>query len=290
MNVSETYGINIINGAQNNKYSNTVFGQIPTKSSYYPEHPSLIHTTSKDTFNPKISPLNKGKTQKAISQTQDKIYTRLFPEKFILKYANHNFLSNAIKNNPQIATLLQKEGLKINIEPQNVTKIIHSHLIPTMHYSREIMRNSGEYFSAQDYEHMCQAALIHDIGKALIPNTILNKPTTLTPKEREIVKLHNDIGYEILKSTNLSPKVLSMVQNHHGYGQIYPKDSLTQILTIADIYSALKEKRAYKKALTDKEAFEILSQGVNAGDFNIHYVKSLKKAIQNNISPQLISV
>jgi HD-GYP domain-containing protein (c-di-GMP phosphodiesterase class II) len=67
------------------------------------------------------------------------------------------------------------------------------------------------------YLYLTQAALLHDIGKVFIPSEILNKKGKLTPKEREIVQLHNRLSYEILKTTDLNPKVAQLAYEHHDY-------------------------------------------------------------------------
>ena len=244
------------------------------------QEPSAIPARPKsDTYTPSVSRTPIPASQKLISDAQDKLFCKILPEKFIEKYTNREFLEKAVKNNPNIAELVKKEGIALKIEPQNINAIVKSHLIPTAKYVQAIMQNSGEYYTPTDYDYMTQAALIHDVGKALIPSEILNKKEQLTTKEREIIKLHNDLGYELLRSSYLSPRVLTLIQNHHGYGQKYPKDSMAQILTVADIYSALKENRAYKKPMSDEQAFKILEEGAAAGDYNINYVNSLKRAI-----------
>ncbi len=231
-----------------------------------------------DTFTLQTAPPQKSYSEKIFSNFNDRLLTKFLPEKFVDKYANANFLQQAVDNNPKIKQMLAEHNLDAKIVPQNVTSIVKNHLIPTMVYAKEIMDKSGEYFTPDDYEKMSQAALLHDIGKALIPAEILNKKETLTKEEREIIKMHSELGYEILKSSNLSPKVLKMVKNHHDYGQPHVKDSLTQILTVADIYSALKEKRAYKKAMSNEEAFSILDKNSSNGDFEKLYVNALKNS------------
>lgn len=238
-----------------------------------------------DTFTPQTAPPQKSYSEKVFSNFNDRLLTKFLPEKFVGKYANANFLQQAVDNNPKIKQMLSEHNLDAKIVPQNVTSIVKNHLIPTMVYAKEIMDKSGEYFTPDDYEKMSQAALLHDIGKALIPAEILNKKETLTKEEREIIKMHSELGYEILKSSNLSPKVLKMVKNHHDYGQPHVKDSLTQILTVADIYSALKEKRAYKKAMSNEEAFNILDKNSSNGDFEKLYVNALKNS-QNFAQPK----
>ena len=240
----------------------------------------LAPQPAQDVYTSSINITPSPASQKFISELQDKLFSKVFPEKFIQKYTNPEFLKQAIKNNPRVSQLLAQEGLAVRIEPQNINSIIKSHLIPTANYARLIMQNSGEYFTQADYDQMLQAALIHDVGKALIPSEILNKKEQLTQKEREIIKLHNDLGYELLRSTSLNPRILMLIQNHHGYGhQYFPKDSMSQILTVADIYSALKEPRPYKPAMADEQAFKILEEGSARGDYSINYVNSLKRAL-----------
>lgn len=244
------------------------------------DYRSLAVPQKQDVYTSSVKPEPTPASQKIISDVQDKLFAKIFPEKYIQKYTNPEFLKKAVQNNPNIAKLLGQEGLNVRIEPQNINSIIKSHLIPTSQYARAIMENSGEYFTQNDYNLMLQAALIHDVGKALIPSEVLNKKGPLTPKEREIIKLHNDLGYELLRSSRLNPRILMLIQNHHGYGQQnFPKDSMSQILTVADIYSALKEPRPYKPAMSNEQAFKILEEGAARGDYSINYVNSLKRAL-----------
>lgn len=265
--------------------NNTNISTAPKQNIFVSGQPGMPEPLNKDTFTSQVATNPITPQQKYILEAQDKLLARVLPEKFIQKYSRREFLERAAKANPKVAQLLKKEGLDVKIEPENMLAITKSHLIPTSKYARAIMQNSGEYYTQNDYDIMLEASLIHDLGKALIPSEILNKQGALTPKEREIVKLHNDLGFELLRATTLSPKVLSLIQNHHGYGQKYPKDSMSQILTVADIYSALKEERPYKKAMSDEQAFEILEQGAHAGDYNINYVNSLKKAVMAEKQP-----
>jgi putative nucleotidyltransferase with HDIG domain len=106
-------------------------------------------------------------------------------------------------------------------------------------------------FSKPDVKRLGMAATLHDIGKARIPLSILDKPGRLDPAEEEIMRRHPVIGCELLKDTSgVSPEILDGVRHHHEYldGSGYP-DALTapaisdlvRLLTISDIFAALIE-------------------------------------------------
>jgi putative nucleotidyltransferase with HDIG domain len=122
--------------------------------------------------------------------------------------------------------------------------------------------------SAADLRLLTATALVHDIGKAQIPLAILNKPGRLSDDEFAIMREHAAIGYDMLKAQPDVPRATLLgVRHHHEYldGSGYPDglagdaiDALTRTLTIADIYGALIEKRAYKKPRTPAEAMPVL--------------------------------
>ena len=60
-----------------------------------------------------------------------------------------------------------------------------------------------------------QAAMFHDFGKVLIPDKVLNKKGALNDKEREIMNIHSELGFELLKTQNISPKALELIKYHH---------------------------------------------------------------------------
>jgi putative nucleotidyltransferase with HDIG domain len=119
-----------------------------------------------------------------------------------------------------------------------------------------------------DVKRLGMAATLHDIGKARIPLSILDKPGRLDPREEEIMKQHPVIGYELLKDlSGISPEILDGVRHHHEYldGSGYP-DALTapgisdlvRLLTISDIFAALIELRPYRPAMSCQDAYKIL--------------------------------
>ena len=189
---------------------------------------------------------------------KDDILAKCLPNSFIAKYLNSGFINKQIQNNPKIQEILNAKGLAVNANLHNVLEIINSHLIPTYTYAKLIMKESGINFSPEDYTIMEQASLLHDIGKIFIPAEILNKKENLTQKEREIIGLHDILGVELLKNTQLNPKVLTLIDSHHKCDGINDNSILTQILKIADIYSALKENRSYKMSMNEEDTFKVL--------------------------------
>ena len=132
-----------------------------------------------------------------------------------------------------------------------------------------------------------EGALLHDFGKVLIPPEILNKNGRLTEEEHQIMRLHTEIGYQLLKNTITDNEVLSLVQNHHNniFNRHFVPDINVQILNIADKYSALTEERVYKKAYTPQQALTIIYKDVQNGKIHPFLYNALAKSILDK-SPQ----
>ena len=123
-------------------------------------------------------------------------------------------------------------------------------------------------FSDLDVKRLGIAATLHDIGKAHIPLSILDKPDRLDPGEEEIMRSHPVIGYELLKNIeDITPEILDGVRHHHEYldGSGYPDgltapqiSDLVRLLTISDIFAALIESRPYRPAMPRQTAYKIL--------------------------------
>jgi putative nucleotidyltransferase with HDIG domain len=140
-------------------------------------------------------------------------------------------------------------------------------------------------FSSLDVKRLGIAATLHDIGKARIPLSVLDKPDRLDPGEEEIMRRHPVIGHELLKDiADISPEVLDGVRHHHEYldGSGYPDgltapqiSDLVRLLTISDIFAALIESRPYRPAMPRQTAYKIL-RGMDG-----KLERSLVKAFRN---------
>jgi len=112
------------------------------------------------------------------------------------------------------------------------------------------------------------AALLHDVGKLAIPEHILNKPGRLTPAEFDIMKRHAPIGADILAVIGLPYDVAPIVRHHHeswdgtGYPDGLSGDRIpigARIIAVVDCFDALTSDRPYRPRMTDRDAFQILS-------------------------------
>lgn len=114
--------------------------------------------------------------------------------------------------------------------------------------------------------------LLHDIGKIVIEENLLNKPEKLTDEEWEQIKRHPEIGYRILSTVNEFSEMAEYVLAHHERvdGGGYPKGLKgeqipiqSRIIAIADTYDAMVSQRSYRNALLEEVAIKELK--LNAG-------------------------
>jgi HD-GYP domain-containing protein (c-di-GMP phosphodiesterase class II) len=117
------------------------------------------------------------------------------------------------------------------------------------------------------------AGLLHDVGKIGIRDTVLRKPASLTPEEKEHIQQHVNIGYSILANLRQIRNLLPGVLYHHERidGKGYPDGLageniplMARILAVADAYDAMSNARPYRDALTCRRVEEILTQGAGS--------------------------
>lgn len=116
---------------------------------------------------------------------------------------------------------------------------------------------------------LAQGAIVHDIGKMEIPDSILNKPDRLTPEERAIIERHPASGHGMGKLLGLMQDELDVIRHHHERhdGKGYP-DRLTgeqvpllaRILAVADVYDALTSNRSYRAAWSHEQAISLIQE------------------------------
>ena len=110
-------------------------------------------------------------------------------------------------------------------------------------------------------------ALLHDVGKIVVPGAILNKPGPLTAEERAVMQSHPMAGVEMLADIDFPWDILPMVRHHHeqwnggGYpdglaGEEIPLSA--RILCVADVYDALTSARPYRPAYNHAQAIEAM--------------------------------
>jgi HD-GYP domain-containing protein (c-di-GMP phosphodiesterase class II) len=109
-----------------------------------------------------------------------------------------------------------------------------------------------------------EASLLHDIGKIAIEKEILNKPGPLTKREFERIIHHPDIGSRILNQSRAFRSLVPAIRHHHERyaGGGYPNPKMkkrriplyARIISIADAWDAMRSDRAYRRALTRRQA------------------------------------
>lgn len=121
--------------------------------------------------------------------------------------------------------------------------------------------------SKKFYEEIGRVASLHDVGKIGIDRSILKKPGKLTEEEFKVIKEHPEIGYEIIKKSGVSIMAENIARYHHekwngsGYpcglkGLEIPLEA--RIVSVVDVYDALRQKRVYKDGFTHEKAIEII--------------------------------
>jgi putative nucleotidyltransferase with HDIG domain len=158
------------------------------------------------------------------------------------------------------------EALALAIDAKD--QVTHGHIRRVQRYAMALADALGVKDEKQ-LDAIRAAALLHDTGKLAVPEYILNKPGPLTAAEFERMKVHADVGADILKSIDFPYPVEPIVRHHHeawngsGYptglkGQQIPLGA--RILSVVDCYDALTSDRPYRPRMTRHRAEEELRE------------------------------
>ncbi len=138
-------------------------------------------------------------------------------------------------------------------------------------------------------EEFLLAALLHDIGKLGVSNSILDKPSKLDDREFATIKMHPAFSDEILSRVQAFADIAPIARGHHerldgkGYPDGLSGNSIsldTRIVTVADIFDALTADRPYRAAMPQAKAFSIMDDLVsNAIDPDCY--KALKSSVSD---------
>ena len=129
-------------------------------------------------------------------------------------------------------------------------------------------------FAAADCAELKRAALLHDIGKLSVPNSVLDKPGPLDPQEWEQVRLHPYYTQRILEHIAGFERLATVAALHHerldgrGYYHGYPAELIplaSQVIATADVYDALTAARPYRHALPEDVALELMAKDRGTG-------------------------
>jgi PAS domain S-box-containing protein len=174
---------------------------------------------------------------------------------------------------------------EISLEQENLENLMDivtamAHLIESRDPStgthcsnvQRISLSIGKTMGLNDVElkDLSIAAIIHDIGKIGIPESILNKPERLTEAEFSIIQRHPQIGYDSIKHVKRLQNVSEAIRDHHEHynGKGYPNgkkkeelSTISKILAVADVFEALTSDRVYRGAMSVEQAISIIQAG-----------------------------
>jgi len=132
------------------------------------------------------------------------------------------------------------------------------------------------------------AGMYHDVGKAKIPESILNKPGKLTEAEFNVMKAHPLEGFRIMKGQKgLDPEIIRAVVEHHERhdGSGYPRGirgedigRFSRIIAVVDVYDALTSRRVYKDAMAPAKALGMMYQWRDK-DFTPHAIENFIRCV-----------
>lgn len=143
-------------------------------------------------------------------------------------------------------------------------------------------------FNKQRLMEMGVGALLHDIGKMMIPDEVLAKPNKLTEDEFELVKEHSKLGYEMMKGMkNISDASCDVALHHHerfdgmGYPDHLKNDGThvyAKIVGLCDVFDALTSDKIYGNKISPFNAMEYIINSIDIR-FDVHVVKVLIKVV-----------
>ena len=158
------------------------------------------------------------------------------------------------------------QAISLTIEKRDPHTAGHQRRVAKL--SRAIATDMG--FSWDRIEGIRMAAAIHDLGKIHVPAAILSRPGRLSEPELGIIRIHPNIGYDILKGIKFSWPIAQTILQHHermdGSGYpfgLFADDILEEarILAVADVVEAMSSHRPYRPAHGIDKALEEISKG-----------------------------
>lgn len=164
----------------------------------------------------------------------------------------------------------QKHLLKYTLDDQ----VGHAMLVSNLCY--RVGRELG--LDEETCEYLYDAGILHDIGKEKLASYIYEENNPLIVEEMKYVRMHSQLGYEILKERGYSDFILQAVKHHHENmdGSGYP-DNLqgeeipygARIVRVCDVFAALISDRPYRKSFDEEAAIELMIDEIKNFDIKI---------------------
>ncbi|MBP3784460.1 MAG: HD domain-containing protein [Butyrivibrio sp.] len=137
-------------------------------------------------------------------------------------------------------------------------------------------------------KYVVAAALLHDIGKMFVPHSILHKKSGLTEEEFRVIQQHPKLGADMARIYLIPEVICEMIENHHKkmdgsgypYNGNFPSEGAL-LVSAADIFSAITEKRSYKDREDVKTGIDIIYSEIEEGHIPEAYGEFLESIIDN---------
>lgn len=177
----------------------------------------------------------------------------------------------------QMSTAIQKRNAQLKKNVRELYDLLIEVLEQKDPYTRGHSERVASFslqiakaLSLSNLEEIYSAALLHDIGKIAIPESVLRKTGSLTKEEYDDIKTHPQRGFNLLLKSSQFEGILDGVLYHHerldgsGYPCGLKGDQIpmqARIIAVADVYDALTSDRSYRPAMTIQEATAIIEAG-----------------------------
>jgi putative nucleotidyltransferase with HDIG domain len=190
---------------------------------------------------------------------------------FIARQAFASYLELRAAQDAALSTLVRALEAKDQYTAGHVERVAQ--------FAQHIGQEMG--FKQSKLDRLRYAALMHDIGKLVVPNQILNKPGKLTAEEYERMRHHEFVSVELLRRIDFLAAVAPSIEADHGStGADASAPMESRIIAVADAFDAMTSTRAYRRALTQDVAFAELRDKSGA-QFDGECVEALIRSIEN---------
>lgn len=184
----------------------------------------------------------------------------------------------------RVRSLLRVKQLTDELESTETIMTLLGHIVEARDpYTEGHCQRLAEYATAlgtalrldsTDLDTLNRGAVLHDVGKIALPDTVLLKPGRLNPEELLLMREHPVIGDNLCRTIKSLERVRPIVRSHHerqdgrGYPDGLSGDEiplLAQVVAIVDVFDALTTTRPYRKAMTTQAAYDILLSEAASG-------------------------
>ena len=187
-----------------------------------------------------------------------------------------NYAILTIQNNPTLNKVYLKMIKEDNEVYQHSLSVCRVAVILGVYYNMNL----------DELINIAVGSLLHDIGKIYLNKDILYKPDRLSDDERIFIEAHTSLGYKMTKDADVNDMILSIIKSHHEKlnGKGYP-DGLhssqipiyIQLVTIADVFSALTSQRVYKESYSIERSLKIMKKDVGLNLIAVNILRDILK-------------